>query len=89
MHPNLMDYEKEYHAFKWEDVALQFEGLPSGRLNIAHEAIDHHANGTLAEKTALVWLGASGERREFTFLQMKQESAKFANMLQSLGLGQG
>lgn len=87
--PNLMDYEKAYHAFRWEDVALQFQGLPSGGLNIAHEAIDRHANGALAEKTALVWRGANGERREFTFAQMKQESARFANVLQSLGLGKG
>ena len=87
--PNLMDYGKEYHAFQWEDVALQFQRLPSGGLNIAHEAIDRHANGALAEKTALVWRGANGERREFTFLQMKEESARFANVLQSLGLGKG
>jgi acetyl-CoA synthetase len=56
-----MDYEKEYNAFKWEDIALQFQGLPSGGLNIVHEAIDRHANVPLAEKTALVWLGVNGE----------------------------
>ena len=85
--PNLMDYEKEYDAFKWDDVALQFQRLSSGGLNIAHEAIDRHANGSLAQKTALVWLGVNGERREYTFVQMKQESARFANVLQSLGIG--
>lgn len=36
------------------------------------------------------WCGwESTERREFTFLQMKQESARFANVLQSLRLGKG
>ena len=85
--PNLKDYEKEYSSFSWEDVALQFQGLPLGGLNIAHEAIDRHANGALSGKTALVWLGINGERREYTFAQMKQESARFANVLQSLGLG--
>ena len=87
--PNLTDYEQEYEAFKWEDVAKQFEGLPSGGLNIAHEAIDRHANGPLADKTALLWLGESGERRTYTFSDMKKESAKFANVLKALGLSKG
>ena len=84
--PHLIDYEKIYKEFQWEEVASQFEGLPGGGLNIAHEAIDRHANGPLAQKTALVWLGEDGQRREFTFMQMKQESNKFANVLRSLGL---
>ena len=87
--PNLIDYEQEYDAFKWEDVAKQFEGLPSGGLNIAHEAIDRHANGPLADKTALLWLGQSGERRTYTFSDIKKESAKFANVLKALGLSKG
>lgn len=87
--PNLMDYKQEYKAFRWEDIAVEFEGLPSGGLNIAHEAIDRHANGALAQKIALVWLGENGERREFTFMQMKQESARFANVLNSLGFSKG
>ncbi|MCJ7766374.1 MAG: acetate--CoA ligase, partial [Thiovulaceae bacterium] len=77
------------NAFKWKDIDREFEGLPSGGLNIAHEAIDRHANGPLAEKTALLWLGESGEKREFTFLQMKKESARFANVLNILGLSKG
>ncbi len=87
--PHLIDYEKIYKEFQWEEVASQFEGLPGGGLNIAHEAIDRHANGVLVHKTALVWLGEDGQRREFTFMQMKQESNKFANVLRSLGLSKG
>lgn len=87
--PHLIDYEKIYKEFQWEEVASQFEGLSGGGLNIAHEAIDRHANGVLAHKTALVWLGEDGQRREFTFMQMKQESNKFANVLRSLGLSKG
>ena len=44
--------------------------LPGGRLNIAHEAIDRHANGRLRDKTALIWQGASGERETYTFGQL-------------------
>ncbi|MDD5160598.1 MAG: acetate--CoA ligase [Sulfuricurvum sp.] len=87
--PNIMEYAQEYASFKWEDVSAHFEGLPSGGLNIAHEAIDRHANGLLAEKTALVWLGENGERRTYTFLEMKKQTAKFANVLQTLGVEKG
>lgn len=87
--PHLIDYEKTYKEFQWEEAASQFEGLPGGGLNIAHEAIDRHANTLLAHKAALVWLGEDGQRREFTFTQMKQESNKFANVLRSLGFSKG
>lgn len=87
--PNLIDYAKERESFKWEDVALAFQGLPCGGLNIAHEAIDRHANGPLAHKTALLWLGENGERQAYTFSDMKIQTAKFANILASMGLSKG
>ncbi|MBU1667354.1 acetate--CoA ligase [bacterium] len=87
--PNLRDYESAYSSFKWEDVEKEFEGLPSGGLNIAHEAIDRHANSDKAENIALLWLGEKGERDSFTYLQMKKETAKFANVLKSLGIVKG
>jgi len=46
-------------------------------------------HGPLADKTALVWLGENGERKCFTFLEMKKQTAKFANVLSSLGFGKG
>ena len=87
--PNLLDYEKEYLEFSWDALQKEFDGLPSGGLNIAHEAIDRHANSELAEKTALVWLGQDGDRKTYTFAQMKKETAKFANVLKTLGVEKG
>lgn len=89
VYPNLADYDQVYKTFKWEDVASNFQGLPSGGLNIAHEAIDRHANGSFADKAALLWLGENGERKKYTFMEMKKESAKFANVLTSLGILKG
>ena len=87
--PNLADYEQDYDTFCWEDITCEFEGLPSGGLNIAHEAIDRHANSELRDKTALIWLSQDGDRVAYTFSQMKKESAKFANVLKTLGLLKG
>lgn len=85
--PNLIDYVKEKESFDWKDVADKFEGLPTGGYNIAHEAIDRHANGPLAQKIALLWLGENGDRKSFTYLDMKKQTAKFANVLASFGFG--
>ncbi len=87
--PNLLEYEAQRRSFEWENISRAFDGLPAGGLNIAHEAIDRHAQGPLADKTALVWLGENGARKTYTFAMMKQESAHFANVLASLGCGQG
>ncbi len=87
--PNLLDYDREYEEFRWEDVANEFDGLPAGGLNIAHEAIDRHADGETADKTALLWLGQNGEKKSYTFSAMKKETAKFANVLKTLGLSKG
>ncbi len=88
--PNLPDYEKARAEFSWDSVAAQFDGLPSGGgLNIAHEAIDRHADGPLADKVALLWLGQNGEKRTFTFDQMRRLSAMVANVLSSLGVHKG
>ena len=87
--PNLIDYDKEYQRFSWDDMACGLDGLPSGGLNIAHEAIDRHANSKLADKTALLWLGQNGERKTYTFAKMKKETAKFANVLKKLGISKG
>lgn len=87
--PNLIDYKKEYESFKWEDIEKEFEKPKSIGLNIAHEAIDRHAKGALKNKIALIWLGQDGRKKEFTFLELKKETAKIANVLASLGISKG
>ncbi|WP_456323613.1 acetate--CoA ligase [Hydrogenimonas sp.] len=83
--PNLIDYDEVRKTFSWDEVAKEFDGLPAGGLNIAHEAIDRHANGALKNKMALIWHGKKGERKTFTYDQMKRLSNKFANIIKSLG----
>ncbi|QOP41330.1 acetate--CoA ligase [Sulfurimonas marina] len=87
--PNLLDYETEYEKFKWDDVSKAFDYLPSGGLNIAYEAIDRHAEGKNRDKTALIWLSEEGERKTFSYLDIKRSSAKFANVLKTLGIAKG
>jgi len=63
--------------------------LPAGGLNIAHEAVDRHAQGATADKLAIRWLGRNGETRDFTYRQLRELSNRFANALHQLGVAQG
>ena len=65
--PILLDYEKTCAGFSWDAARRELDGLPAGRgLNIAHEAVDRHANGALRDHLALRWLGKRGEVRDFS-----------------------
>jgi len=77
-------------AFSWEEVrSRELSGLPSGGLNIAHEAVDRHAAGARADRLALRWLGRDGAVRDFTYRDLARDTSRFANLLQSLGVGRG
>ncbi len=87
--PNLADYEAARAAFSWEGARAELDGLPGGALNIAHEAVGRHARGRLRDRTAIRWLGKSGERREITYGDLDTLSSRFANVLAGLGLRRG
>jgi acetyl-CoA synthetase len=88
--PNLLDYSKTYRDFSWELIARELDGLPEGRgLNIAHEAVDRHANGGRRDHLALRWLGKDGGVRDYTFADLKEQTNRFANVICDLGLGKG
>ena len=88
--PNLVDYGAVRAGFDWAKARALLDGLPGGcGLNIAHEAVDRHADGPRAERVALRWLGKSGARREFTYRDLAAVTNRFANALNGLGVGKG
>jgi len=88
--PNLVDYERACAAFSWQETEHEFEGLPGKRgLNMAHEAVNRHANGPLRDHLALRWLGKQGEARDFNYGDLYRLTNQFANILGSLGIGKG
>ncbi|HEX7514344.1 MAG TPA: acetate--CoA ligase [archaeon] len=82
------DYEKACAEFHFEDVEKEFTWNETGRVNLAHEAIDRHAEGWRKNKVALYADGPDSARK-FTFLDLKILSNKFANVLKSLGISRG
>jgi acetyl-CoA synthetase len=88
--PNLVDYEAVRTAFRWEAARAGLSGLSGGAgLNIAHEAIDRHAQGIRKNKVALRWIGKTGERRDHTYSELASATNRFANVLRALGIKAG
>ncbi|GAA0439103.1 acetate--CoA ligase [Lentibacillus halophilus] len=80
-HFNLQNYEKMRETFSWEEVKKNFTWHETGKVNMAYEAIDRHAeNPAKKDKTALLY--SSPEREEaVTFEELRQQSNQFANVL--------
>ncbi|MBI4206346.1 MAG: AMP-binding protein, partial [Betaproteobacteria bacterium] len=87
--PTLLDYERARAEFSWDRAARELSGLPHGGINIAHEAVDRHAQGSRATHLALRWIGKDGSRRDFTYSDLRDLTNRFANALQGLGIGAG
>lgn len=87
---NLRDYRKAWSEFSWEEARGWLDGLPGGRgLNIAHEAVDRHAAHLHPNRLALRWISRAGERRDFTYDDLRRLTSRFANVLSRLGVGKG
>ena len=87
---NLSQYAWVYHDFTWKHAREWLSGLPGGRgLNIAHEAVDRHADGDLGDKVALRCLARDGSAHELTYRELKRQTSRFANLLDTLGVGRG
>ena len=86
---NIVDYDAAVASFSWADARAQLDGLPSGGLNIAYEAIDRHVAHGHGQRVAIRWLGERGEVRSFTYEDLRRQTNRFANVLRGLGLKKG
>ncbi|MED4603489.1 acetate--CoA ligase [Paenibacillus validus] len=85
---NMKNYEEERAGFSWETIEQTFSWAQTGKVNMAHEAIDRHANSERKNKVALYY---SDDRRDeqYTYHDMKLQSNRFGNVLRKLGVGKG
>ena len=68
---NLEDYEQTYRNFDWSDVEKNFSFSETGRVNVAHEAIDRHAESARKNKVALYYRDPERDEK-YTFKEMKE-----------------
>ncbi|MFQ6107442.1 MAG: acetate--CoA ligase [Thermoplasmata archaeon] len=85
---NMPPYEEARKGFKWKDWEKEFDWHKTDKVNMAHEAIDRHADTWRRNKVALYYI--DDERFEkYTFREMKVLSDKFANVLRKYGIRKG
>src|SRR6516165_6864801 len=61
-----------------------------GTLNTCHNALDRHVDGGRAEQLALIYDSpVTGTKETFTYIELQYETAKFAGVLNRLGIGKG
>lgn len=78
----LANYEETAATFNWADVEKEFSWDGSGKMNIAYEAVDRHAETYRKNKVALFY--KDEERKEsYTYYEMKKMTNKAANVLKN------
>jgi len=87
--PNWTSYQHERQSFSWDAARRALQGLPGGGLNIGFEAVDRHAATCLADKTALRFVSRGAPPLDVSYAELARQTNRFANVLQSLGVGRG
>ena len=92
--PNLTDYEQTRAAFRWSTAPNPCVGMGSGLCNIAYAAVDRHADGPMASRTALRFVSALGQNgavaiRDLSYAELGKLARRFTNVLRSLGITKG
>jgi acetyl-CoA synthetase len=90
-------WAEEAERLRWTkpwDRVLEWE-LPyakwflGGQLNVADNCLDRHVEAGGGGKVAYHWVGEPGEERTITYAELRDEVARFANALKSLGVKKG
>ena len=87
--PNLLDLARERSTFSWNQVRTELLGGTSDEVNIARLAVDRHADGALADRTALRFVAADGSARNLSYQGLRDATNRFANALAGLGVKPG
>ncbi|MFH1470878.1 MAG: acetate--CoA ligase [Candidatus Micrarchaeota archaeon] len=87
--PNMPNYEETYKSFKFEDHYNEIGWAQGKPLNAAHVAVERHANGPNANKTALIYVGDNNLEERYTYKELHLLSNKFANVLKKHGIKKG
>ncbi|WP_040286169.1 acetate--CoA ligase [Sporosarcina koreensis] len=76
------NYDELVKNFDWKEAEKEFSWYETGKVNIAHEAIDRHADSYRKNKVALFY--KDGERHEsYTYGDMKKYSNQAANVFKN------
>ena len=76
-------------ALDWVEARRLLDGLPSGGLNIAYEAVYRHVARGDGHRCALRFIDKRGRRSDLSYEALAGEVSRFANVLARLGVQPG
>ena len=79
---NLHNYDEIAAGYDWKEAEKNFSWYNTGKVNMAHEAIDRHAESDRKNKVALYYMDPN-RKESYTFYEMKRMTNRAANMLKS------
>jgi acetyl-CoA synthetase len=85
---------RDLHWFRTWDTVLDwqpptFQWFVGGRTNLAYNCIDRHVEAGRGGQAALIYVNERGQRRVFTYVQLKREVERIAAGLRALGIDKG
>jgi acetyl-CoA synthetase len=85
---DLLDWSTDWHTIlEWDlPFAKWFVG---GKLNVSYNCLDRHVEAGRGDRVAYHWEGEPGDTRTITYADLRDEVARFANVLKGLGVQQG
>jgi len=86
--PHLPDTAAARAAFSWAALRQELLG-DAAEVNLARLAVDRHAEGPRATRTALRFLRADGRSESISYAELKRDTDRFAAALAALGVGPG
>jgi len=85
----LLDWEKPFtQSLDWSNAPFA-RWFADGTLNVAYNCLDRHVIAGNGERVAFHWEGEPGDSRSVTYAELTAEVKRAANVLLSLGVGQG
>ncbi|MCV7150444.1 acetate--CoA ligase [Mycolicibacterium pyrenivorans] len=91
--PNFTDYDKTRTAFDWANAPDVCAGMGDGGCNIAYAAVDRHADGPTASRTALRFVSAAEDgtltTRDLSYAELASLAKRFTNVLRAVGITKG
>lgn len=91
--PNFVDYEKTCATFDWASAPSVCADMGQGLCNIAYAAVDRHAHGPTASRTALRFVSEADDgclsTRDLSYGELGSLARKFTDVLRSLGVRKG
>ncbi|WP_096202659.1 acetate--CoA ligase [Bacillus sp. FJAT-45350] len=85
---NLKSYDEIAKSFDWTTVEKAFSWSETGKINLAYEAIDRHADSEKKDKVALYYSDATRDEK-YTYQQMKEMTNRAGNVLKDAGVVKG